>query len=204
MPQLDPQRELGTFAAVFFEVVNQTRSPKEIRQEQKLDSLARSLQTIQTQIQQLPSLEAINQPVNQLAGAETSSLPAAAQTSNAAALAHRLGEWFAVLEYEREPDYEVWAKNYFEWAIDFPVTRRRVSRTLVRGVAGAVEMADLQDFARAIAAANADEGWLVGNRRVSKAARRAVQEEATYEISPVTPLMSCSMRMRTLASIWTG
>ncbi|MGC1218641.1 MAG: pentapeptide repeat-containing protein [Phormidesmis sp.] len=180
LPQLDPQRELGTFAAVFFEVVNQTRSPKEIRQEQKLDSLARSLQTIQTQIQQLPSLEAINQRVNQLAGAETLSLPAAAQMSNAMDLAHRLGEWFEVLEYERDPDYEVWATNHFEWAIDFPVTRRRFSRTLVRGVAGEVDMADLQDFGRAIAAANADEGWLVGNRRVSKAARRAVQEEATY------------------------
>ncbi|MGB7087604.1 MAG: NACHT domain-containing protein, partial [Phormidesmis sp.] len=181
LPQLDPQRELGTFAAVFFEVVNQTRSPKEIRQEQKLDSLARSLQTIQAQIQQLPSLEAINQTVSQLAGKETSALPAAARESNAAALAHRLGEWFAVLEYERVPDYEVWEQDYFEWAIDFPVTRRRVSRTLVRGVAGAVEMADLQDFASAIETAGADEGWLVGNRRVSKAARQATTDEAAYE-----------------------
>ncbi|MGB7248534.1 MAG: NACHT domain-containing protein, partial [Phormidesmis sp.] len=181
LPQLDPQRELGTFAAVFFEVVNQTRSPKEIGQEQKLDSLARSLQTIQAQIQQLPSLEAINQTVSQLAGKETSALPAAARESNAAALAHRLGEWFAVLEYERVPDYEIWEQDYFEWAIDFPVTRRRVSRTLVRGVAGAVEMADLQDFASAIETAGADEGWLVGNRRVSKAARQATMDEAAYE-----------------------
>lgn len=68
LPEINPRRELGTFAAVFVEVVKQTRSPKEIRQEQKLDSLQRSLRAIQTQMQQLPSLEAVNQLVNQLAG----------------------------------------------------------------------------------------------------------------------------------------
>ncbi|MEL7071099.1 MAG: NACHT domain-containing protein [Cyanobacteria bacterium J06581_3] len=178
---IDPKRELSTFAAAFIEIVNGTRSPKEIRQEQKIDSLQRQLQSVQAQIQQLPSLEAINQTVSQLAGGEVRSLPSAAQESNAADLAHRLGEWFEVLEYDRVADYEVWAQDYFEWAIDFPVTRRRVSRTLVRGVAGVVEMADLQDFAKAIEAAGADEGWLVGNRRVSKAARQAATDETAYE-----------------------
>ncbi|MEL6489459.1 MAG: NACHT domain-containing protein, partial [Cyanobacteria bacterium J06621_3] len=178
---IDPKRELSTFAAAFIEIVNGTRSPKEIRQEQKIDSLQRQLQSVQAQIQQLPSLEAINQTVSQLAGGEVRSLPSAAQESNAADLAHRLGEWFEVLEYDRLADYEVWTQDYFEWAIDFPVTRRRVSRTLVRGVAGVVEMSDLQDFAKAIEAAGADEGWLVGNRRVSKAARQAATDETAYE-----------------------
>ncbi|MEL7359730.1 MAG: NACHT domain-containing protein, partial [Cyanobacteria bacterium J06560_6] len=178
---IDPKRELSTFAAAFIEIVNGTRSPKEIRQEQKIDSLQRQLQSVQAQIQQLPSLEAINQTVSQLAGGEVRSLPSAAQESNAAELAHRLGEWFEVLEYEKVADYEVWTQDYFEWAIDFPVTRRRVSRTLVRGVAGVVEMADLQDFAKAIETAGADEGWLVGNRRVSKAARQAAKDEEVYE-----------------------
>ena len=181
LPEIDPRWELGAFAAVFTELVKQTRTPKEIRADQKLDGLQQSLQILQSQIQQLPSLEGMNQLVTQLSGVKTPALPAAAQESNAAELAHRLGEWFAVLEYERVPDYEVWTEDYFEWAIDFPVTRRRVSRTLVRGVAGAVEMADLQSFAKAIEAAGADEGWLVGNRRVSKAARQAAADEGGYE-----------------------
>ena len=42
-------------------------------------------------------------------------------------------------------------------------------------------MADLQAFQQAMESAGADEGWLVGNRRVSKAARIAVQAEAAYE-----------------------
>ncbi|MGF1524667.1 MAG: NACHT domain-containing protein [Leptolyngbyaceae cyanobacterium] len=178
---LDPKRELGTFAAVFVRIVKQTRSPKEIRQEQKLDSLQRQLQTLQAQIQQLPSLEAINQQVNQLAGVETLALPAAAQTSDAVDLAHQLGEWFEVLDYDRDPDYEVWTPDYFEWIINFPLTRRKYSRILVRGVAGEVSMADLREFQQAIATTGTDEGWLVGNRRVSKAARTAAQQEAIYE-----------------------
>ena len=185
---IDPKRELGVFAAVFLEVVKGTRSPKEIRQDQKIDGLRgdvlRSLQTIQTQLQQLPTLEAINQQVNQLSGTQSASkkaLPAAAQNSNAADLAHRLGEWFEVLDYDRDPDYEEWTEDYFEWVINFPLTRRKFSRTLVRGVAGVVEMADLQDFAQAVERTGADEGWLVGNRRVSQATRQAVQEKIAYE-----------------------
>ena len=181
LPGLDPKRELATFAAVFVGIVKQTRSPNEIRQDHKFDSLQRQLQTIQTQIQQLPSLEAINQQVNQLAGVDTLTLPPAAQTSDAVDLARQLGEWFEVLDYERDPDYEVWATDYFEWIINFPLTRRKYSRILVRGVAGEVGMADLQGFHQAIATTGTDEGWLVGNRRVSKAARTAVQQEARYE-----------------------
>ncbi|MEO0349817.1 MAG: NACHT domain-containing protein [Cyanobacteria bacterium P01_A01_bin.15] len=178
---LDPKRELGTFAAVFIRLVKQTRSPKEIRQEQKLDSLQRQLQTLQNQLQQLPSLEAINQKVNQLAGADTLALPAAAQTSKAVDLARQLGDWFDVLDYDRDPDYEIWTVDYFEWIINFPLTRRKVSRILVRGVAGEVGMDDLQGFWQTIKTIGADEGWLVGNRRVSKAARTAVHREPLYE-----------------------
>ena len=181
LPGIDPQRELGTFAALFIEIVKQTRSPKEIRQEQKLDSLQQSLQQVQARMQQLPSLDAVNQLVNQLAGTETPALPAVAQSSSAVDLARQLGEWFEVLDYDRDKDYEVWASDYFEWIINFPIGRRKVSRTLVRGVAGEVGMADLQAFQRAVEGARANEGWLVGNWRVSKATRVAAQTETAYE-----------------------
>ena len=51
----------------------------------------------------------------------------------------------------------------------------------MRGVAGEVDLADLQEFHQAIKTTSADEGWLVGNRRVSKAAREAAKNEAAYE-----------------------
>ena len=181
LPGIDPQRELGIFAALFIQIVKQTRSPKEVRQEQKLDSLQRSLQQIQTQMQQLPRLEAVNQLVNQLAGVETLALPAAAESSSAADWARQLGEWFKVLDYDRDEHYEVWAADYFEWIINFPVGRRKVSRTLVRGVSGEVGMADLQAFQQAMESVGVDEGWLVGNWRVSKATRTAVQTQSTYK-----------------------
>ncbi len=176
---LDPKQELGIFATVFVGVIKETRSPKEIRQEQQLNSIQNQLR-VQAEQQRL-TLEAINQSVGQLMGAEQSLLPAAAQESRAAGLAYEISEWFEVLGYDRDPEYEVWEPEYFEWAIDFPITRRRMSRTLVRGVAGEVSMADLQAFAKAIASVGADEGWLVGNRRVSKAVRAAVQADEAYD-----------------------
>ncbi|MGD1929847.1 MAG: NACHT domain-containing protein [Leptolyngbyaceae cyanobacterium] len=181
LPNIDPRLELANFAAVFIGILKQTRSPKEIRQEQKLDSLQRQLQTMQTEIRQLPSLEAINQRIiNQLTEGETLALPTAAQTSDAAELAQQLGEWFDVLDYDRDPDYEIWTADYFEWIINFPLTRRKFSRILVRGIAGEVEMGDLQRFQQQVAEVQADEGWLVGNRRVSKAARTAEKTEDVY------------------------
>ena len=109
-------------------MVKQTRSPKEIRQEQKLErsqqQIQRQLQAVQAQIQQLPSLEAIRQQVSQLAGSERKALPPAAQTSNAADLAHQLGEWFEVLDYDRDETYEKWTADYFEWVINFPLAQR--------------------------------------------------------------------------------
>lgn len=98
LPDLNPKRELATFAAIFVQLVQQTRSPKEIRQEQKLEGMQRSLQAVHTQLQQLPSLEAINQQIGQLAGRDTPTLPAAATTSRAVDLARQLGEWFDVLD----------------------------------------------------------------------------------------------------------
>jgi len=46
LPEIDPRRELSTFAVTFIEVVKQTRSAKEIRQEHKIDSLAQQLVTV--------------------------------------------------------------------------------------------------------------------------------------------------------------
>ena len=79
LAELDPKQELGIFATVFISVVKQTRSPKEIRQEQQLNSIQQQLR-VQSEQQRL-TLEAINQNVGQLMGAEQSLLPAAAQES---------------------------------------------------------------------------------------------------------------------------
>ena len=185
LPEIDPKRELSEFAVVFVNLVKQTRSPKEIRQEQKLDSIEKGMRSLQTQMQNLPSLEAMNQLVMQLSGVDRPALPAAtAQNSEAAMLARELGEWFEVLdhiEYNRDSDSEVWEDDYFEWTIRLRLTRRRSVCVLVRGVAGEVSMADLKSFQISVEKNRADEGWLVGNRRVSKAARKAAQEQAAYE-----------------------
>ena len=179
LPGINPKQEIGIFATVFLKVLKLTQSPKEVRLEEKITKLQQ--QTLLHSEMQKLTLEALNQKVSQLAGVEKLTLPKAARTSDAADLAHQLSRWFDVLEYQRLSEHEVWETDYFEWMIEFPIGRRRVSRTLVRGVAGVVETADVQDLQVSIAKTKADEGWLIGNRRVSKAARILVKENVLYK-----------------------
>ena len=177
--ELEPKRELGAFSTVFLEIVKQTRSPEEIRQEHLLYELERQIREVQLEIQKLPSLEALNQHVYKMSGGRLS-LPPSAKNSNAAQLAHQLMEWFDVLNYDRDPDYEVWQVKYFEWIISFPKPRRKFSRILVRGVDGEVSVADLQSVQKSIKETESDEGWLVGSRRISKAARLISDTDDAY------------------------
>ncbi len=178
----EPRRELSLFAVAFIKTLKATRSTREVLEDQKLDSLQKQIQQMMQQIKALPSQDAINQMVGQLAGVKQPALPAGAEESEAADLARRLGDWFEALDYDRDDSYEeVWAADYFEWMISFQITRRRSSRTLVRGVAGEIGLDDLADFQRVIKETGADEGWLVCDMRVSKAARTAAKDDATYE-----------------------
>lgn len=180
------ETELITFARIFLELVKRSRMPKEVVAEQKLDSLQKQMQQMQKQLQQLPFTE-IQQGVTQLVGTLNLALPAA-QNSNsdrsqcrAASLAQQLQDWFEVLGYGFEKSHEVWSTSYFEILITIPVRRKRYDRIVVRGIAGEADLADVQALAQIVDKQNADEGWLVSNRRVSPAARRAVSDNADYE-----------------------
>ena len=181
------ETELITFARFFLELVKRSRMPKEVIAEQKLDSLQKQMQQMQQQLQLLPFTE-IQQGVTQLVGTLNLALPAA-QNSNsdhsqcqAASLAQQLQDWFEVLGYGFEKSQEVWSTSYFEFLITIPVRRKRYDRIVVRGIAGEADLADVQALAQVVAKQNADEGWLVSNRRVSPAARSAVSEGADYEL----------------------
>ena len=174
---IDLPRELAAFARIFLEITRQSRTPKETLAAHRLDSLQRQMEQLQTQIKQLPLTE-LHQAVNQLIGQTQPPLfpPAGTeQTCRAAPLAQQLAAWFEVLGYDRER-HNLWAEDYFEWMINIPVRRRRYDRIVVRGIAGEAAMADVQALRQSVETLNADEGWLVSHRRVSQAARRAIQQ----------------------------
>jgi len=89
-------------------------------------------------------------------------------------LAWQLQQWFEALEYplDREPEPH---KNCTDLVVRVPARRKQYTRVLVRAKDGAIQSPDV-DAARAHAEAQSlDEVWLVSLRRVSPAAKKAVE-----------------------------
>ncbi|HEY9668670.1 MAG TPA: NTPase (NACHT family), partial [Coleofasciculaceae cyanobacterium] len=64
---IDPKREFAAFAAVFIEVTKRTRTPADVLTNQKIDSLHKSIRTLQERLDRLPTLEGIRTEIARLA-----------------------------------------------------------------------------------------------------------------------------------------
>ena len=89
-------------------------------------------------------------------------------------LAQQMRDWFNTLGYPFEK-HEIWQDNCFEWIINIPVRRNRYDRILVRGMTGEVKREDVIVLNLKVKEQRTDEGWLVTNRRISKAARLEIK-----------------------------
>jgi WD40 repeat protein len=170
---LDPRRELAAFATVFIEVAKRSRTPAEVLTNHKLESLHRTIAGVLERLDRLPTLEGTRTEMARLAAQEELLLPAASEKSRTFALAQQLRGWFETLDYTFEP-VEVWADGYFEWVINYRISRRQYNRVLVRGIEGVAQMSDVLALAQSVVTQRADEGWLVTTRRISPAARAEV------------------------------
>jgi WD40 repeat protein len=101
------------------------------------------------------------------------------------ALAQQIKGWFETLGYRFE-SYEVWQDDYFEWVIDIPVRRGRYDRILVRGIDGEAGLRDIKALRQSVETQRTDEGWLVTARRISRAAREAVEQEENRDLGCYT------------------
>ncbi|NET38727.1 MAG: NACHT domain-containing protein [Cyanothece sp. SIO1E1] len=175
--QVDVRREFYEFAAVFIEVAKRTRTPAEILTNQKLESLHRQIGSLQDRLSRLPTLEGMRTEMARLAAQDYPTLPEGQSFSSekcrAFALAQQMRGWFETLGYRFE-SYEVWQEDCFEWVINVSVWRSRYIRILVRGVDGEVGLADVNALRQAVDTQKADEGWLVSDRRIARAARDEV------------------------------
>ncbi|MDJ0800114.1 MAG: NACHT domain-containing protein [Calothrix sp. MO_167.B12] len=177
---IDIKREIVAFYIVFAEVAKRTRNPADTLMSQQITSLHRRIVTIQENLERLPTLEGIRTEMARLAAQDDSALPEA-QTSRenqcrAIALAQEMRGWFETLGYRFEK-HEVWEDSYFEWIINIPVRRNRYDRILVRGIEGEAGLGDVMALRQSVEQQRTDEGWLVTNRRIAKAARNEVEKE---------------------------
>ncbi|MEG4321169.1 MULTISPECIES: pentapeptide repeat-containing protein [unclassified Microcoleus] len=175
---IDIRREFAAFSAVFIAVTKNTRNPKEALIEHQIDSVHQQIIAVQERLDRLPTLEGIRTEMARLAVENNPALPAGNETagkSQGFALAQQMRGWFEILGYDFEP-YQVWEDNYFEWIIQIPVRRGRFDRILIRGIAGEAQIQDVEALGESVAAQKTDEGWLVTARRISKAARKKVDQ----------------------------
>lgn len=176
---VDVRREFYAFAAVFIEVAKRTRTPAEILAEQKLESLHRQIGSLQERLNRLPTIEGLRTEMARLAAPSYPALPGSepfnAEQCKAFALAQQMRGWFETLGFDLE-SHEVWQDDYFEWIINIPVRRGRYDRILVRGIDGEAGLSDVEDLKQSVETHRTDEGWLVTARRISRAARDAVEK----------------------------
>jgi predicted NACHT family NTPase len=209
---IDARQEFYQFAAVFIEVAKRTRTPAEVLANQRLESLHRQIGSIQERLHRLPTLEAMRTEMARLALGSAPSASAEAIARSASedtihrastgtphpplppatdpptalfALAQQMKGWFETLGYRFE-SYEVWQGDYFEWIIDIPVRRGRYDRVLVRGITGEAGLSDIRALRQSVATQRADEGWLVTARRISRAAREAIEAEENRDLGCYT------------------
>ena len=106
-------------------------------------------------------------------------------SSSLNALAQQMRGWFETLGYHFEK-YEVYQDNYFEWIINIPVRRNRYDRILVRGMTGEVGLKDVRVLSSQVKEKRTDEGWLVTDRRISKAARSEIGKQKNHNLQCFT------------------
>ncbi|MEO1374068.1 MAG: NACHT domain-containing protein, partial [Cyanobacteria bacterium J06635_10] len=174
--QLDVMREVAAFATIFIEVTKRSRTSAEVLNSNQLISLHQSIVLILEQLDRLPTLEGIRTEMARLsAGEENKGGNFLPKSSTSIALAQEMRGWFETLGYRFEK-YEVWQDDYFEWIINIPVRRNRYDRVFIRGMTGEVGIKDVQAIDSKVEEQKTDEGWLVTDRRISKAARDEVEK----------------------------
>ena len=180
--------ELAEFSAVFIKIVELSRTPAEVRRDRSITQLQEELEAIKQQLHQLGSPEEIQTELAKLTSQTPPLLSPGEKSTDikckAAHLAQQLRGWFKTLGYSFEK-HQVWLEGYFEFIINIP-TRRSFDRILVRGVAGEVGLNDVIELHQSLKEQNTDEGWLVTNRRISRAARDELKKEENRHLDCYT------------------
>jgi WD40 repeat protein len=100
-------------------------------------------------------------------------------------IAKQIHDWLTALRYEFEP-HEDFQPDYCEFIIRIPVRRGRFDRILIRGVQSEAKVRDLQALQTSVANQQADEGWLIVNRRISPAVPQELAKDENQHLSCMT------------------
>jgi predicted NACHT family NTPase len=100
-------------------------------------------------------------------------------------IAKQIHDWLTALRNEFE-DHEDLQPEYCEWVIRIPRRRRGYDRILIRGIPSEAKIVDLQTLQASVDKQQTDEGWLIVNRRISKAVRLELAKDENEHLSCMT------------------
>ena len=154
--RLEPRLEFASFALVFNEMVDRSRTPGETRREQKLDKIIELVQNADLDEIRAKNLERIQ-----------------------GNLTEQLKTWFKTLGYSFG-SHEVRNSDYCEWIIKIPA-RRGFESILVQSIERQAEVKDLNLLKSKVKQHKTDEGWLIaGHRKAQSAIDTANKEENIF------------------------
>jgi predicted NACHT family NTPase len=102
-------------------------------------------------------------------------------------LAQQMRDWLETLKYGFEKNYEVQQDTYFEWIVNIQHKWRDCyDRVLIRGIAGEAGISDLSFLRQSVERQRTDFGWLVADRRISRAAREEIKKKENRHLECFT------------------
>lgn len=176
---VDLNVEMSQFEAQFNDVVRRTRTPKEVQQEKDAN---RRMARLEQQFQQNHAvLQAAIDQVHQLAGSTPAALPGGGEPEDFA-LAQQVKAWFKAVKYGKgDYNQNQRGEGYCEWMIAVPA-RRGEDQIVVRCVEGEAQIEDVEKLLESVADQDADEGWLCYAQRMSKAAKKKLEQKKYRDI----------------------
>lgn len=165
--EYDPRREFAAFSTVFHAIVDRSRTPSEVKRDQKLDSIRDDIHDTSAEI-----IKRLGTFVD--LGGVRDERDRLVQNTPINNLAKQMREWFRTLNYGFE-NHDIKGDGYFEWIINIPA-RRGYDRIVVHGMEGEGKVSNVEFLHKAVVNHHAKEGWLVAVRRISQAARDLVNK----------------------------
>jgi WD40 repeat protein len=104
---------------------------------------------------------------------------------NGLKIAKQIHDWLTALRYEFEP-HEDFQPEYCEFIIRIPVRRGRFDRILIQGIPSEAKVKDFQALKTSVEKHQADEGWLIVNRRISPAVQTELAKDENKHLSCMT------------------
>jgi WD40 repeat protein len=100
-------------------------------------------------------------------------------------IAKQIHDWLTALRYEFEPHQDL-QPDYCEWVIRIPRRRKGYDRILILGIPSEAKIRDLQTLQVSVDRYQADEGWLIVNRRISPAVQTELAKDENQHLSCMT------------------